>query len=272
MSSKLRKLTHWIAEHTLGHLVTLPIVGVILLLLEYALTTFGERQLLPYLLSHPIRSSISILGASLLLILMYRATGFAKAYIRNRELLAAAGLSGFSRHCTDLEKDQDWTICNQHLKTNPSNDIRILGLSGWETFGSPKSPLHELLKESSGEIKILLIDPDSDAFKKRATSLGKNNLRRLKADIAKSLEFCEELKKQGKSIWVKQYTQTPIWKMIFTNHYLWLQYYAPGIHVNDTPVYTFFANTDKTSLFYPLTNVFKKRWDVDGNRTVISPA
>ncbi len=265
-----KKPLHWLGEHLLGHVVTGPIVYVLLVVAKGAYQEITNRETTAFILANPGWSAIAFLVAWLCIVFAYRGYGHLATYVRNKEILASAGLSGFWKHQTNEEKKADWESCAKQIGSHASGDIRILGVTGWQTFGSPESPLHRVLRGFQGEIKILLIKPRCKAFSTRARSINENE-DAYEREIEKSLAFCKELAAAGKSIWVKQYTQPPIWKMIFTNQYLWLQYYKPTVHVDNTPVYTLFANREGTSLYYPLTDVFRKRWDLDGNDTVIQP-
>ncbi len=116
----------------------------------------------------------------------------------------------------------------------------------------------------------MLIKPRCDAFTIRAKALGLKE-KDYEKEIKNTIAYCEQLSAKGKSIIVKLYKQTPIWKMVFTENYMWLQHYKPDDHVDNTPVYTLFANEGETSLYFPLMDVFRKRWDYDDNETVVRP-
>lgn len=270
MKSFFKKKLCWIFEHTAGHVVTLPIVTVILSIGLWIVDEIANLRIFSYLISHPIRAVTALLLVGLFITAVYRGYGYLKIYIRNRELLASIGVSGFWAHSKKNDKETNWESCQQKILANHPNEIRILGATGWETFGKPGSPLHDMLLKFRGEIRILLIKPECDAFRVRTRALGINE-KDYKKEITDSISFCEKLRDRGISIVVKLYIQPPIWKMIFTENYMWLQHYKPDKHVDDTPVYTLFANQDETSLYFPLMDVFRKRWDYDNNETVVKP-
>ena len=261
---------HWTLEHTLGHVVTLPIVMGLGLALSWLLDEFANLRIINYLVTHPARAATTVLLIGLLVTSIYRGLGYLRIYIRNREILASVGVSGFWLHSETDEKQTNWESCKARVLADHPNELRILGATGWETFGKPESPLHNVLQSFRGEIRILLIKPKCSAFKVRAKALGIKE-RDYEKEIKQSIAFCEELRDKGKSIIVKLYEQTPIWKMIFTEKYMWLQHYKTDEHVDNTPVYTLFANDSETSLYFPLIDVFRKRWDYDNNETVVKP-
>jgi hypothetical protein len=185
-------------------------------------------------------------------------------------LVQAIGVSGFSRHATKAEKRKDWKACAEKIKEHKAKDLRIMGATGWETFGDPGSPLHKLLGRFNGEVKILLMKPDAalPALIHRAAEIGQSPADYAK-EIERSIDRLRNLRKSGRNISLKLYTQTPVWKMIISNDYMWLQHYRCDSNVDDTPVYVFFSDGDEgTSLFHALYSVWLKRWDVDGNETV----
>ncbi len=268
--AKWGKVSHWFLDALLGHVVTIPAVN---LLVTAALTlvawSFGwGTTLLKYISIHPGRITISLVVLGVVLVVGARLNEVLKTYVRNREIISAVGLNAFWPHTTSGQKASDWKGCQALIEEAPPDNLRILGVTGWDTFGSEKAPLHDLVQNFKGEIRILLIMPGCDAFKMRALALGINETD-YEQDVRKTLDVCSALKAKGKSISVKLYKQTPIWKMIFTNNYLWLQYYKPDAHVDNTPVYTFFANKSGTSLYFPLVDVFRKRWERDGNKQVV---
>lgn len=182
-------------------------------------------------------------------------------------LVQATGITGFSPHATRLEKKADWVTCNEKIRGNKAIDLRIMGATGWRTFGDKTSPLYKLLEQFHGEVKILLMKPDPSlpALIDRARELSKTPEEYVE-EIKKSIVRLTELKKKGRNISLKLYCQTPIWKMIICNDYMWLQHYCKNKEVENTPVYTFFSDGDGgTSLFNAIYSVWIKRWDIDGN-------
>lgn len=259
----LRRFFHWFFEHLLGHAVTLPAIG----LFTFIVGKTVDLQLSTYIATHPLRIASSLLALGLVSAGGTRVYLAGRRYVQLREIATSAGLNGFWPHSKDDEKIKNWNGCLQQIEKDKADDLRVLGVTGWATFGSPTSPLHNAFISCQGEIRVLLIKPGCSAFKERALALHINEIEYAK-EIQDSLEFCKQLKRQGKSISVKLYEQTPIWKMVFTNNYLWLQYYQPDQHVDNTPVYTFFSNKERTSLYHPIVNVFRKRWHRDNNGLV----
>lgn len=243
----------------------------------------SEHPILLYAKTHPIR--ISLVAITLVFLApVFRGLFFAArnklAEARGRSpdinipseaeaLLQAAGVSGFSPHATKIEKKTDWKSCNAKIRANKAIDLRIMGSTGWNTFGHHQSPLYQLIEQFQGEIKILLMNPDPalPTLIQRAAETNKTPAQYAK-EINDSITRLKLLKQQkGRNISLKLYDQIPIWKMLISNDYMWLQHYSKNMNVEDTPVYTFFSDGDGgTSLFHALYSVWIKRWDVDGNK------
>ncbi|MGB2580288.1 MAG: hypothetical protein WBC83_01170 [Minisyncoccia bacterium] len=252
--------------HLKWHILILPPMGVLSWIgsRAYVVATKPENQIawVIYIYEHPYRIGLALAATYI----TYRVINkVAYALILQKQyaaMLEGIGLRKFSPHCDQADKKKDWDNCVKEISSSAPHSLHILGATGWRTFGSPQSPLHDLLISFQGVIRILLIKPGSDGFKRRTVDL-KHHEEEYKREILNTIEFCKELKeKHHKNIEVRLYTEEPIWKMILTEQYLWLQYYDPSSPVEDTPVYTLQTREPPTlsSLYYPLTRVFEKRW------------
>lgn len=213
-----------------------------------------------YAYQHYYRVPFSIVALIFAGILLSRAVNLFQKSARFQSILEGAGLADFSQHDEKDEKSHDWSKCCDEILADAQNTkLKILGANGRDTFGNADAPLHELVGHFKGEIEVLLMHPSCDAFKSRTASLGEDAEQYLN-HLRETLDFCAYLSNKTRNITVKLYSQTPIWKMLITNKYMWLQYYAPLKHVDNMPVYTFYSDEKGTSLFIPLVDVFRKRW------------
>lgn len=254
------------------------------------LLQFGESgstyALIQYLEKYPVRVSIAAIVVAMFSPAIKGLITSAYMWLRGKlpsghadieqesseeELLVqAVGISGFYPHTSKKEKRDDWKTCVARIRGHRAKDLRIMGATGWATFGAPESPLYKLLDEFDGEIKVLLMkaDPSLSALVQRAKETG------YKPDdyaleIRRSIDRLRQLKGKGKNISLKCYTQMPVWKMLISNDYMWLQHYRNSRNVDDTPVYVFYSDGDEgTSLFHALYSVWLKRWEVDGNEVI----
>lgn len=298
-SKGLKKLFHKLLEHEFLTLLAKLIIWFFTIIGGAAtgivqwIDISADHPVLLYAKSHPERISIVLMAIALfspvivglvsglvrlisigalklmvILELHEHETAEPVANISNAEtLVQAMGISGFSPHTTKQEKRADWKSCNDKIKSNRAIDLRIMGATGWNTFGHKDAPLYRLLDQFQGEIKILLIKPDPTlpALIQRANEIGVPAADYVQ-EINNSIDRLKALKAKGKNISLKLYEQMPIWKMVISNDYMWLQHYCKCKNVEDTPVYSFFSDGDEgTSLFHALYSVWLKRWDIDGN-------
>jgi len=252
---KLGKLGEWVGaaliKEFVGWLAQNPwvLVGAVGFLINLA----GAS--LPWTLGLTIGSALAVYVG----VLVYR-------YVRRDLMLRQIGLISFSPHA-EYERAANWKACSDKIADELPNKIQILGATGWDTFGGGGSPFYSALESFQGELEILLMNParsENPAMVARAKSLGERDENYIRS-IMQTIGRCRELKNGGRRIRVKLYKQVPIWKMIVIHKYLWLQYYRPGVHVDSTPVYGVYADKDRHSLYWPLTQVFAKRWESDGN-------
>jgi hypothetical protein len=237
------------------------------------LPAFTYESIIAYVEKHPIKI-LAPLAVAILLILIWRLIKRLRALYFDRALykshLTHIGLRDFLPHDNDERRGADWANCVSEIAETQPAQVSILGAGGYETFGAPSSPLHNFVRGYTGELRILLLDPRSPAFSKRCKNLGVNE-GSYRDWIWKSIELCVDLKtNQGRRIEVKLYRDAPIWKMIFTPSYLWLQYYDTNRDVHTTPVYVLQASVDKyrAPLYYPLTAVFARRWDDESSTAI----
>jgi hypothetical protein len=182
------------------------------------------------------------------------------------EATQAVGLMSFRPH--NNEKEKDWTSYVDLLNGTSDTQLSILGAAGYETFTSENAPLHDYINQTNAEIRILLLNPKSKFFKNRCSNVGVNEAK-YAGWIYDSIEFCKRLKiEKNKTIELRLYDDYPIWKMVFSPEYMWLQHYKKDKHVKEMHVYFFQTGSSKsgrTSLYYPLTSVFRRRWENGSN-------
>lgn len=170
------------------------------------------------------------------------------------------GIRSFSHHNAE-QKKLNWDSCESELQKSASQ-LCIMGAGGYETFSGPKTPLYEILKKTTCDVKILLLDPSSPAFSQRCTTT-KTPEDTYRNWIYTSIEYCRDLQTNWNvSVEIRLYSDHPIWKMIFTQEYMWLQWYERDKDIHESQVYHLqsTATDTKTSLYYPLATVFQRRW------------
>lgn len=193
---------------------------------------------------------------------------FIERAFKRYKIYKNSGIFDYRPNKTSEDKTKNEAFLLEQVKS--AGSIKIIGATGYQTFAKSdatgKAVLREVLENISGEIKILLLHPNTEQTKMRAKALGVL-LETYQRDIANSIQFLKELKIKGKSVALKLYSQRPIWKMIIADDFLWLQYYDPKEHVEYTPVYGIKRDHNNYTLFEPLSAVFTKKWEHDNNPT-----
>lgn len=255
-------------HHIWWHLLVVPVFAVAAILWDWLIDgkTLSQvtSDLLTTVYNNPKSASYPIVFLAIASI-TYRAIRFMQikwTRLKALELMAKeVGIREF-RHHNETERHSNWENCTKELESFAGGQLNILGAGGFETFSGPSSPLYKLLKDTNYDVRILLLNPKSSAFNQRCASV--NVSEQIYKDwIYTSIEYCKYLKNhKNASIEVRLYSDYPIWKMIFTPEYMWLQWYHPNDNVHHMPVYLFQSTKAvlKTSLYYPLIKVFDRRW------------
>ncbi|UKJ74464.1 hypothetical protein [Azospirillum brasilense] len=185
---------------------------------------------------------------------------FIKRSMKRRILVRRVGIRAFLPRNTEQEKKESWDDCAHHLNDVNNNAILISGANGWATFGSPSSPLHDVINNFGKSVKILLVYPYSEAIEMRAANV-EVDVNDYRNELVKTLSFCKKLKNRGSDIEVRLFDWPPVWKMIFSSDRLWLQHYEYGKHVDNTPAYSFDRTPDPSALYNPFRAEFTRMWE-----------
>jgi hypothetical protein len=268
---KLRTAFWWLFKKVVDNAISLGVVAGISILGQHALF---ENNLIDYPLWATIEKrpyfffSIAIVAGFAIFFAAFVFRKWYYIYISYKTAQWKAinfGIDSFWEGSDGREMEVAWNDCRNSIKQHPS-DLRLLGASGWETFGRPDSPLHSTVSEYRGTILVLLMHPDSKHLGARAQEL-KMTKQSYIGEIGQTVGFLKELNQSGnRNIELKLYKQPAIWKMIIAGNFLWLQHYRQGTHVCDTPVYGF-VSTHRNSLYHPFREIFHKRWSRDGDQT-----
>lgn len=241
--------------------------GVVIFMALYTgVKAFKDDHRLEFYLNNPAE----LVSPAVVAVLTMLVIGLSTLVTKQRKSLLNFGVRLFSKHDSEDAKRDDWALLCSDVKraSSEKTTLWILGATGRETFAGTSSPLHDVVKKYEGEIRVLLIRPGSEAFKKRCGGLGMAESKYLD-QILDSIDFCKDLASQQlNSVQLRLYEGIPIWKMIMTNRVLWVQFYKPSTHFDNTPMYCFEFRDDGSTLFDGFRTVFTKRWDHDGSKHV----
>lgn len=262
---QLKKVLGWLFHSLLawgGHAAGAAAV----LFLWTLVKSIRDSNALSYYWEHPGE----LLSPAIVAILASACVAMIRIVLRQRRTLASFGVRLFSMHDSPEVKKSDWAALKKDIEraSLERSPLWILGATGKETFAGSTAPLFDTLRAYEGEIKILLVRPKSFAFEHRCQDLGVAEERYLN-EILDSIDYCKDLQSRtGRSVELKLYEALPIWKMVLTTRVLWVQFYKPGTHVDQTPMYCFEFGGEHSTLFDGFRAVFKKRWLHDGSHVV----
>jgi hypothetical protein len=225
---------------------------------------FYFKQLIEYVT--PLTIAFLAVVSFILFLLSLKQRGQIRHLESEVSVLKGFGIRAFSTHDTTESRKKDWELISSDVAraSKSESPLWIMGATGKHTFADHTSPLHACILEYAGPIKLLLIRPESDGFRHRVEKVPVNP-EAFRDEILESLEFCKNLHKAGKNIEVKLYDGPPIWKMIAIPDSLWLQHYAAGRQVDETPAYGFLWVDKRPTIVDGLRAAFIKRWTHDGS-------
>lgn len=263
-----KKVGHWLWEHVVSPVLAAPLVTLVLVIVariaeKLDLTARDSpfpplAAILRVVDKYPFRVIGVGLAIAVLISIARRLYRWASLYVERAKIIDGFGARKYSEHATRKERAQNWNQCIEGIQDAVS-DIRILGATGQDTFVASDAPLHEYLKNYSGNIHILLMAPDNPFLEERAHSLG-IDIAVYQAQIKNTLDYCRTLKVRNRHLSVALYRQPAIWKMVIANSYLWLQHYKSGKHVEETPVYVINGRTASSTLYDGFVDVYQRRW------------
>lgn len=273
--ASLRKFLQHYRDHFVYHVITWPCVALLFAFVKASTNSLsGLSNLVQWASENPWRALtytliVTVLAYLVVVVLIH-------LWRRSSQLLAAyktirnVGIEAFWPQQNPDSPQPGWEDCVAKIATEAPSELCILGLTGAATFAHSQSPLRNAVEKHQGSILILLIDPTSRAFEQRVRELGHSDLHsevdlnnRFIGEIEDTLAFCRTLARKSvtelRRIEVRAYDLPAIWKMVIFGDYLWLQQYAPRVHVEQSSAVMFHKRVE-SSMYYPLERVFYNRW------------
>ncbi|MCR4376652.1 MAG: hypothetical protein NUV50_00970 [Rhodospirillales bacterium] len=218
-----------------------------------------------YLSNHPLRGTLALLGAIVVLIVVvltwkwFAGKRRVKAE-KEKLLLQKVGLSEYWEDAHIERRAEQWGALSDCIKITPQAYLNYIGATGWETFGAKHAPLYDAFTNFRGTIRVILMKPDSSSLSARANSV-RMTVKGYKNQIIKSAKFLMALRSRGHQVELRYYDSPPNWKMIFSPRRLWLQHYHNDNHVAECPVYLFYATEDMKGLYHSFAKDFERIWE-----------
>lgn len=189
---------------------------------------------------------------------------------RLRALVRSVGLSGYWPHARLGDGTAPWKELQAHANSGGNQFLYILGATGYETFGTNTSPMWDVVTRFQGDIRVILMSPDSRFLHQRAEDLGVSDAQ-YRRDIRRTLAQIEVWRRRGHIVSHRTYDSKPNWKLIVTNDLAWVQYYRMGTHVAETPVFQFFATDGQNGLYHLFYTEFWRVWNLCGHESGDEP-
>jgi hypothetical protein len=195
------------------------------------------------------------------LIILWRRTKWSlREATAERALAIKAGIGGRWPHARTNDTDgAPWPDLCAEISRYDNDALFILCANGLETFGRPSSPLFNAMQDFLGQTRVILIDLNSSYAAGRAAAVSQTAAEYKKA-IATSVKRLRDLRHQQHSVEGRFYDGLPNWKMIITNRTAWIQYYTPGKHVQETPVWRFDTTEQGSGLYHLFRLEFERIW------------
>ncbi len=200
------------------------------------------------------------------LVVLFHALRFTWACWRKAKLNETASLV----HARDVTDGWLARLVDQSLREAlPWNrDLFIMGVTGREIFDAESPGLRNVLKDCH-ELRVMLLNPNSDGARKRAQSLGEPEkvLAEFRREVAESIKYLAQLRETGRKVSLKLYEDRPLWKLVFAGDRVWVQYCHDGRDTRDCPEYAFALQPHRPERgFFPaLFSYFLNQWDDPGN-------
>lgn len=201
---------------------------------------------------------VLIAGYVILFVLLRRTQRKLREVQVERALALRAGIGGWWPN-TKPEGGAPWHDLCAEVSRPENRILLILGANGIDTFGRPGAPLHEVVTAFRGTMRVILAHPDSQETRGRAAAVNVK-LQDYKRAITTSVAHLRDLRRQHHAIDGRFYDGQPNWKMLITSRTAWIQYYAPGTHVDATPVWRFDVTDDGNGMYYLFANEFERIW------------
>jgi len=145
-----------------------------------------------------------------------------------------------------------------------ARDISIFSITGYDTFSSENARLQQPLDDSY-EIRVMLLNPDSEGAIRRVNSLSdpESLLASYRQETEASIAYLKKLASAGKKVTLKFYDDPPFWKLVVTGEYVWVQYCHDGYEIKEQPEYVFALQRDKPArgFFAPFYMYFLNQWN-----------
>lgn len=173
---------------------------------------------------------------------------------------------GFSLPRTTANKRSQVAINALCSAMEETRKVDMLLCSGYRMIGNKRHPgfLHDTLAglPVGAEVRVLLLDPSSDAGRDRAKKVMRGRAGRYKPGLESVLYTLSRLRyDHDLDIEVRLYSEDPIWQMIILPTEIWGLVAAGGRSTDSSPMFVL-ARSGKYNLSYGYEAVWERRWNI----------
>lgn len=149
-----------------------------------------------------------------------------------------------------------------------TRDILVMSETGHDVFVAEHRHLHKVIDDSF-ELRVLLLNPFGPGATRRAQSFpdAEDRLARYRQECASTIARLARMTAAGKKVTLKFYDDTPLWNLIVTGEYVWVQYCHDGHELKDQTEYVFSLNKSNPAegLFPAFYVQFLNHWTDQGH-------
>lgn len=124
-----------------------------------------------------------------------------------------------------------------------TRDIFVMSVTGYDVFVAEHRHLQKVIDDSF-ELRVLLLNPYAPNASHRVQSLpgSEDLLARYRQECESTIGRLTRLAAAGKKVSLKFYDDPPLWNLIVTGEYVWVQYCHDGHEFKSQPEYVFELN------------------------------
>jgi len=144
----------------------------------------------------------------------------------------------------------------------PSRDAFVLSVTGHDTFIDERSFAASALR-TAYELRVMLLHPESEGAHHRASRLPpEKRLPTLRAEVKATIERLDALRRAGRNVTLRFYTEPPLWKIVVLGERVWVQFCHDGYELRSSPEYVFQLDARRPTrgLFMPFYMMFMRKW------------
>ena len=144
-----------------------------------------------------------------------------------------------------------------------TRELLVMSVTGYDVFVTESRNLQRVINNSF-ELRVLLMNPYGSGSRRRSQAWADADgvRERCSRECEETIRRLAELAAAGKKVSLKFYDDPPLWHLIFTGDYVWVQFCHGGHELKDQPEYVFtLSKSNPTEGLFPAFYVhFLNNW------------